>query len=242
MRFIKPAVTAATLLFALAAMPAHAQSLEDQAPAQGSNEAVTSFVQAPVAQDPIVTPRLSFQPTGGHDWHLWIDANVHAYHFNRGEARANNYNENNWGGGFELTNDVLGVMGGYYYNSLRRGSWYLLGRYTPLQFDLTSKDRVNVGVLAGVLSGYVKTAYEKGYTVTQEPNSTGTGTMPVLTPAMLPNGTKPRGFMPAAGLLVSYEHDHQWGVNLIFVPPVRSEGVSPFMGVELRYSPAKFIF
>lgn len=213
-------------------LPAHAQSLEDQAAAAQQTSEV-SYVQAPVAQEPSVAPRLSLQATGSNEWHLWLDANVHAYHFDRAEAHANHYNENNWGGGFELTNDVLGVMGGYYRNSIWRPSWYLLGRYTPVQFDLTSKDRINIGVLAGLLSGYTKTTYTNGYTVRQVPNDLGTGTMPVISPATFAS-TKPRGIMPAAGFLISFEHDHLWGVNLIFVPPVRSEGVSPFVGMQFR--------
>lgn len=251
LKHFKAALAALTMMFGIAAMPVHAQSLDDQAvAAMPSRTQVVadqtaaampptevSYVQAPVPTETAITPRVSFQATGSRsDWRLYVDANVRAYHFDRAEAHANHYLEANYGGGLELTNDVLGVTFGYYHNSIHRGSWYLLGRYTPFQFDLTSKDRVNVGVLAGLLSGYTKTVYSPGYTVTQEPTGTIWGTLPVLHPAMVPNGTKPRGIMPAAGFLVSYEHDHQWGVNLIFVPPVRSEGVSPFMGVQLRYA------
>lgn len=228
--------TAALFTLSMSAtMPAHAQSLEDQAAAAQAPTQV-SYVQAPVAvpQDQTILPRVSFQTLGSsNDWHLYLDANLHAYHFNRAEAHANDFNENNFGAGLEYTNDVFGVMGGYYRNSIWRPSWYLLGRYTPVQIDFTSKDRVNIGVLAGLLSGYTKTTYTQGYAVTQVPNSLGTGTMPVLSPATFAS-TKPRGIMPAGGFLVSYEHDHKWGLNLIFVPPVRSEGVAAFVGFQGR--------
>jgi len=216
----------ATLLM-LAATPAHAQSLEDQASAQTT----ISYVQAPVAQEATARPMLSFQPTGEHDWHIYVDANLHAYHFDRAEAHANHYEETNLGAGLELTNDVLGVMAGYYHNSIHRGSWYVLGRYTPVQIDITSKDRVNIGLLAGILSGYEKSAMVPGFT----PAFTITNMQTVWyeKPTMVP-GQKPRGFMPAGGFLISYQHSDAFGLNLIFVPPVRSEGVSPFMGIQAR--------
>lgn len=237
---------AALFMILFHAMPAHAQSLDDQA-AAAQPTTIVSYVQAPVEQHTTILPRVSFQLTGADDWHIYIDANVHAYHFDRAEAAANHYNENNWGGGFELTNDVLGIEAGYYYNSLRKDSFYFLGRYAPIQFDLTSKDRVNVGILAGILSGYEKTTttYTNGYTVNQVPDNDGFGgTLPVLVPTMLAHQSqKPRGFMPAAGFLISYQHNDTFGLNLIFVPPVRSEGVSPFMGIQLRYGlPVKLGF
>ena len=246
MKHFKAALAALTMLCGIAAMPAHAQSLEDQAaaaapaptqvvkdqPVAASSTTEVSYVQAPVQTETSITPRVSFQTTGSRDdWRLYVDANVRAYHFDRAEAHANHYLEANYGGGFEITNDVLGATFGYYHNSIHRGSWYILGRYTPFQFDLTSKDRVNVGVLAGVLSGYLKTSEVfEGYGFDRTPGQ------PTTIVPVYGTQSKPRGFMPAAGFLVSYEHNHQWGVNLIFVPPVRSEGVSPFMGVQLRYA------
>ena len=231
---------AALFMILFHAMPAHAQSLDDQA-AAAQPTTIVSYVQAPVEQHTTILPRVSFQGLGSsNDWHLYVDANLHAYHFDRAEAHANHYNENNFGGGLEFTNDVLGVMAGYYHNSIWRGSWYVLGRYTPVQFDITSKDRVNVGVLGGVLSGYLKNTMVPGMVGSYVPY--GLGTTWTETPGMVP-GQKPRGFMPAAGFLVSYEHNHQWGVNLIFVPPLHVEGVSPFMGVQARIAlPAKLGF
>lgn len=228
---------AALFMILFHAMPAHAQSLEDQA-AAAQPTTIVSYVQAPVEQHTTILPRVSFQLTGADDWHIYIDANVHAYHFDRAEAAANHYNENNWGGGFELTNDVLGIEAGYYYNSLRKDSFYFLGRYTPVQFDITSKDRVNVGVVAGILSGYVKSSQVfEGYGFDRQP-----GQAPTIVPVYSTH-TSPRGFMPAAGFLVSYQHSDMFGLNLIFVPPVRSEGVSPFMGIQLRYGlPVKLGF
>lgn len=232
-KHFKSALAGLFTLFSVAAMPAHAQSLEDQAAAAADPSTTeVSYVQAPVPTETTITPRVSFQSTGSRsDWRLYVDANVRAYHFDRAEARQNNYLEANYGGGLEITNDVLGATFGYYHNSIHRGSWYILGRYTPLQFDLTSKDRVNVGIEGGILSGYLKT-YEvfEGYGFDRTPGQ------PTTIVPVYGTQSKPRGFMPAAGLLVSYEHNHQWGVNLIFVPPVRSEGVSPFMGVQLRYA------
>lgn len=233
-KHFKSALAGLFMLFSVAAMPAHAQSLEDQAAAADPSTTVVSYVQAPVPTETTITPHVSFQSMGSSDdWHLYVDVNLHSYHFNRAEARQNNYLEENYGAGFEYTNDVLGVMAGYYHNSIHYGSWYIGGRYTPVQFDFTSKDRVNVGLFFGAVSGYRKTTYTQGYKVTQVQDPVW-GLQPLLTPAMVPNGTKPRGFIPAAGLLVSYEHNHEWGVNLIFVPPVPSEGVAAFGAVQAR--------
>lgn len=222
------------LLFMSVATPAHAQSLEDQA-AAAQTSTVVSNVQAPVAQEPsMLHPRLSFQALGSNnDWHLYVDANLHAYHFDRDAVHKYGFNENNFGGGLEFTNDVLGVMAGYYHNSIWRGSLYVLGRYSPLQLDLTSKDRLNAGFVFGGLSGYTEPTYGNGYRIVQEPAANGE-LMPNIISARVVTGQRPRGFMPAAGALLSYEHDHAFGLNLIFVPNFRSAGIYGFMGIQAR--------
>ncbi|WP_396329457.1 hypothetical protein [Burkholderia anthina] len=135
MKHFKAALAALTMLCGIAAMPAHAQSLEDQAaaaapaptqvvkdqPVAASSTTEVSYVQAPVQTETSITPRVSFQTTGSRDdWRLYVDANVRAYHFDRAEAHANHYLEANYGGGFEITNDVLGATFGYYHNSIHR--------------------------------------------------------------------------------------------------------------------------
>ncbi|HDR9236665.1 TPA: hypothetical protein QDB43_000350 [Burkholderia vietnamiensis] len=222
---------ALAMLTGLEALPAFAQSDSDSTTGPDDQTAVVSYEQAPVAQTPTLTPRVSLQGLGSKEFHLYVDVNLHAYHFDRQAKKEYDFNENNWGGGLEYTNDVVGVMAGYYRNSLRDPSWYVLGRYTPLQFDLTSKDRLNLGIVAGALSGYKKNTMVPGFTYT--PILNGLGATWVKTPTSVP-GQKPRGFMPAAGVLLSYEHNHQWGVNVIAVPNVKSAGIYGFLGFQAR--------
>ncbi|PQV53314.1 hypothetical protein [Paraburkholderia sp. BL21I4N1] len=229
---------AMAMITGLEALPAFAQSHAERNVSDSTGQpqaAVVSYVPDPMPQTPTPTlyPRVSLQALGSKDFHLYVDLNLHAYHFDRTAKKENDFNENNWGGGLEYTNDVVGVMAGYYRNSIWRPSWYLLARYTPVQLDITSKDRVNVGIVAGGLSGYTKTAYTQGYTIGYTPEPGG-GRLPFLTPARVPNGTTPRGIMPAAGLLVSYEHNHEWGVNLIAVPNLKSAGIYGFLGFQGR--------
>ena len=241
-------------LTTLSALPAFAQSDAERNVIESGSSRPVPEVDVPVvpqaqAQAPADTssfnPGVSFQPLGSRDFHLYVDLNLHAYHFDREAVKEQHFNENNWGGGLEYTNDVVGVMGGYYRNSIWRPSWYLLGRYTPLQFDLTSKDRVNVGILAGALSGYTRTStkYAPGYMAMSIPEHDG-GSMPEMVKTETPVGTttSPRGIMPAAGLLVSYEHNHEWGVNLIAVPNYERASLYGFVAVEVRIAVPKTLF
>ncbi|WP_186083208.1 hypothetical protein [Burkholderia gladioli] len=227
---------ALALLTGFEALPAFAQSDAEHNVSTSPDEppAVVTYVEDPAPQTPTLYPRVSFQALGSKDFHLYVDLNLHAYHFDRQAKKEYDFNENNWGGGLEYTNDVVGVMVGYYRNSIWRPSWYLLGRYSPVQFDFTSKDRMNVGIVAGALSGYTEPTYGNGYRVVQEPSPYNGELMPNLVPARVVTGEKPRGIMPAAGLIISYEHDHKWGVNLIAVPNFKSAGIYGFLGVQGR--------
>lgn len=225
---------ALAMITGLEALPAFAQSDAERNVSDSTGQpqaAVVSYVQDPVPQTPFLFPSVSFQPLGSKDFHLYVDLNLHAYHFDRQAKKEYDFNENNWGGGLEYTNDVIGVMAGYYRNSIWRPSWYVLARYTPVQLDITSKDRVNVGIVAGALSGYMKNTMVPGFTYTPVLNALGATW--VKTPTSVP-GQEPRGFMPAAGLIVSYEHEHKWGVNLIAVPNVKSAGIYGFLGIQGR--------
>lgn len=217
------------VLFMSFAAPAHAQSLEDQA-VEPHQTTEVSYVQAPVVREPTITPRVSFQAMGSSDWHMYVDANLHAYHFDRQAVKEYHFNENNLGVGLEwVRGDVWRIMVGQYHNSIWRNATYFLAGYTPLAVAITDKDHVNIGVVAGALSGYTENAQvQVPYTITDPVRGFQ------YTRYKTETVQKPRGFMPAAGVLVSYEHDNKFGLNLIFVPNLRRAGVYGFMGIQAR--------
>lgn len=223
---------AMAMLTGLEALPAFAQSDAERNVADSAGQpqdAVVSYVQEPVVQTPTLYPRVSFNATGSKEWHVYVDANLHAYHFDRQAVKDYHFNENNLGLGLEAGNDVFRIMVGQYHNSIWRNSTFFLAGYTPFQFDITSKDRVNLGPVAGVVSGYLEDAtVQVPYTITDPVRGFQS------TRYRTENTQKPRGFMPAAGLLLSYEHDHKWGVNLIAVPNVKRAGIYGFVGVQGR--------
>ena len=223
---------ALAMITGLEALPAFAQSDAERNVSDSTGQpqaAVVSYEQAPVAQTPTLYPRVSFNATGSKEWHVSVDANLHAYHFDRQAVKDYHFNENNLGLGLEVSNDVFSFRIGQYHNSIWRNSTYLLFGYTPFQFDITSKDRVNLGPIGGVVSGYLEdTTVQVPYTITDPVRGFQS------TRYRTEDTQKPRGFMPAAGLLLSYEHDHKWGVNVIAVPNVKRAGVYGFLGIQAR--------
>lgn len=223
---------ALAMLTGLEALPAFSQSDAERNVSDSTGQpqtAVVSYVQDPMPQTPTLYPRVSFQATGSKEWHVYVDANLHAYHFDRQAKQEYHFNENNFGVGMEITNNVFRFMFGQYHNSIWRNSTFFLVGYTPIQFDITSKDHVNLGPVAGGLSGYLEdTTVQVPYTITDPVR----GFQSIRYRSE--NTQKPRGFMPAAGLLLSYEHDDRWGVNIIAVPNVKRAGVYGFLGFQGR--------
>lgn len=81
----------------------------------------------------------------------FVNVNAAAYHFDREAVKEHDFNENNLGLGLEYSSKNWGVLAGEYKNSLRKTSWYVLGRYSPLHFG-----NVDVGIVAGALTGYAQ--------------------------------------------------------------------------------------
>ncbi|MCY0387894.1 hypothetical protein OVY01_11730 [Robbsia sp. Bb-Pol-6] len=190
-----------------------------------------------VASPAAMANPLPFSWTGEHHFKLYEDVSVRSYHVDRAEKRENNFNEANYGGGLELTNETWGVMGGYYRNSIRRPSFYALVRFTPFHVHFSGKDELSIGGVAGGLSGYVKQ-----FTATTSTSDwvahTDSNGYPYLTRGVDTQTqwhTKGRGWMPGAGIMLSYEHGQAWGANVLVVPEVKSLGVAAFVGLQLRF-------
>jgi len=64
------------------------------------------------------------------------------------------FNELNYGTGIETSvSDRSSVAGGWYYNSERRGSTYVYGRYAVYK-----KDSWDIGIAVGAVTGYQRAA------------------------------------------------------------------------------------
>ena len=79
----------------------------------------------------------------------WVDFNVAAHHWNREETHKYNYNENNYGVGYEYQENQKIFMIGFYKNSLYRNSTYGLVGLMPLHTD-----HVSAGAVIGYVAGY----------------------------------------------------------------------------------------
>lgn len=79
----------------------------------------------------------------------FMTVNMAAYHFNRGATQDLNFNEKNFGLGYEYKKEDTTYHVGYYENSVRKTSLYALVSYSPLHLN-----NIDIGVVGGGITGY----------------------------------------------------------------------------------------
>jgi hypothetical protein len=109
----------------------------------------------------------------------FVNVNVAAYHYDRAAVAERGFNEHNLGAGLEFTKDDVGAMVGEYTNSMRRTSWYALGKYTPIHAGVFS-----FGVVAGGVTGYLLAPVTPVFGAIATAQWQRVGVSIVLTPSM----------------------------------------------------------